>query len=348
MAAALAEELRSWTQPVLELLAGTGDPATRLLEAVNTLSETFEQQANRAPGTAGGLRAHGTRSRRRHPGGADLAHPPQHSSRRRSPSCSPTTRFPGWVSPNTMAALILAVGAGTVVHATVDPERVDHRAIAAQFTRLLLASGTRSGSRWFRVRQRPSTRTSPSCPRTARRAQGGAARRPRAPACRIHRGDAVRDDQLVHAARALPRHVQPAGARQSPPSRTRSATCRCTSWASTRTKTTPAGPQRWTETDKRLDMGKSCVRFKQARRPSPRRRGRSHRPHLGRRLHRRLRTVTRRRVVGAALRAASRTTTGGLRRRSRHTPHAVRLVGGLGLDLGARRPSPARSARRHR
>jgi len=40
-----------------------------------------------------------------------------------------------------MAALILAVGAGTVVSATVERDRADHRAVAAQFASLLLAAG---------------------------------------------------------------------------------------------------------------------------------------------------------------------------------------------------------------
>jgi hypothetical protein len=39
-----------------------------------------------------------------------------------------------------MAELILAVAAGTVVSATVDPADVSHRDIAAQFAGLLLAA----------------------------------------------------------------------------------------------------------------------------------------------------------------------------------------------------------------
>jgi hypothetical protein len=56
-----------------------------------------------------------------------------------------TGSIPGWVAPDAMAALILAVGAGTVVSTTVEPGRDDHRAIAAQFASLLLAAGTKSG-----------------------------------------------------------------------------------------------------------------------------------------------------------------------------------------------------------
>ena len=41
-----------------------------------------------------------------------------------------------------MAALILAVAAGTIVSATVEPDGVGHREIAAQFASLLLAAAS--------------------------------------------------------------------------------------------------------------------------------------------------------------------------------------------------------------
>jgi BetI-type transcriptional repressor, C-terminal len=144
VSAALAEELRSWIQPVLELLAGAGDPATRLLQAVNTLSETFEQPRDRAFGLLE-VFVHTARD-------PDASSPVARNWRNlRSQLAAVIAELladdaiPGWVSPDAMAALILTVGAGTIVSATVEPERVDHRAIAAQFASLLLAAGTRSG-----------------------------------------------------------------------------------------------------------------------------------------------------------------------------------------------------------
>src|SRR5438045_3611371 len=50
VAAALAEELRGWLRPVIELLRERRDPASRLVGAVSALNETFEQQRDRAPG----------------------------------------------------------------------------------------------------------------------------------------------------------------------------------------------------------------------------------------------------------------------------------------------------------
>ena len=48
---------------------------------------------------------------------------------------------PSWVAPDAMAALILAVAAGTVVSVTVEPTGASHRDIASQFANLLLAAG---------------------------------------------------------------------------------------------------------------------------------------------------------------------------------------------------------------
>jgi AcrR family transcriptional regulator len=141
VAAALAEELRSWTQPVLDLLADAGDPATRLLEAVNTLNETFDEQRYRAPGLLE-VFVHAARD-------PDTSNPIAHiwgELRTRLTTVITELRssgaVPGWVAPNGMAALILAVGAGTVVSTTVDPDGGDHRAIATQFASLLLAAGS--------------------------------------------------------------------------------------------------------------------------------------------------------------------------------------------------------------
>ena len=116
VAAALAEELRAWIQPVLELLAGIRRPGRAA--APGGQHPERDVRATARPGTrpAGGLRARRARSRRGQPGRSDLAGA-AHSSRPSSPSCSPTARFPDGSSPDAMAALILAVGAGTVVSA---------------------------------------------------------------------------------------------------------------------------------------------------------------------------------------------------------------------------------------
>lgn len=144
VAAALAEELRSWTQPAIDLLAATGDPATRLLEAVNTLNETFEQERDRAPGLLE-VFVHAARESDTSSPVVQIWNDLRAQLARVIRELRDTGSIPEWVAPDAMAALILAVGAGTVVSSTVEPARVDHRAIAAQFASLLLAAGSRSG-----------------------------------------------------------------------------------------------------------------------------------------------------------------------------------------------------------
>jgi AcrR family transcriptional regulator len=141
VAVALAEELHDWMQPVLDLLADSNDPVTRLLEAVSALNAIFDQQRDRAPGLLEAF-VHAARdSDARNPVAriwADLRTRLGQVIRELRASRA----VPGWVAPDAMAALILAVGAGTVVSVTIEPDGVGHRGIAAQFASLLLAAST--------------------------------------------------------------------------------------------------------------------------------------------------------------------------------------------------------------
>jgi AcrR family transcriptional regulator len=139
LATALADELAGWMQPVMELLSGPDDPATRLLGAVNALNATFDEQRDRVPGLLEVfVHAAGDPERRNPVAGMwrDL----------RVQLAAVITELrargavPAWVDPGAMAALILAVGAGTVVSATVEPASATHRDIATQFVALLLAA----------------------------------------------------------------------------------------------------------------------------------------------------------------------------------------------------------------
>ena len=141
IAVALAEELHDWTQPVLDQLAAPGDPATSLLVAVHTLNATFDEQRERAPGLLE-VFVHAARD-------ADPRNPVAQiwtGLRARLATVieqlRTRTAIPDWVAPDAMAALILAVAAGTIVSATVEPDGVGHREIAAQFAGLLLTAAS--------------------------------------------------------------------------------------------------------------------------------------------------------------------------------------------------------------
>ena len=139
VAVALASELQQWTQPVLELLDTPGDPAARLLGAVSALNTTFDEQRERLPALLE-VFVHAARD-------PDLDNPVAttwRALRDRVAAVIDELRasalVPEWVAPDPMAALILAVAAGTVVTVTVEPDGIDHRAIATQFAALLLAA----------------------------------------------------------------------------------------------------------------------------------------------------------------------------------------------------------------
>jgi AcrR family transcriptional regulator len=139
VAVALAAELDAWTQPVLELLDQPGDPAVRLLGAVSALTAIFEEQRERVPGLLE-VFVHAARDPDRdNPVSATWV-----GLRERLAAVIDELReravVPDWVDPAAMASLILAVAAGTVVSATVEPEGASHRDIATQFAGLLLAA----------------------------------------------------------------------------------------------------------------------------------------------------------------------------------------------------------------
>jgi AcrR family transcriptional regulator len=137
VAVALTAELREWTDPVLGLLDAPGDPVTRLLGAVSTLNATFDEQRERVPGL---LEVFVHAARDPDPGNPVSATWTGLRERLAAVIVELHERgvVPIWVEPNAMASLILAVAAGTVVSATVEPSGVDHRAIATQFANLLL------------------------------------------------------------------------------------------------------------------------------------------------------------------------------------------------------------------
>jgi AcrR family transcriptional regulator len=141
VAVALAAELHDWTQPVLDLLAEPDEPATRLLAAVKALTETFDEHRDRVPGLLE-VFVHAARA----PESDNPMAAIWRDLRTRLARVIAELRASGavaqWVEPDAMAALIVAVAAGTVVSVTVEPAGVSHRDIATQFAALLLAAGT--------------------------------------------------------------------------------------------------------------------------------------------------------------------------------------------------------------
>jgi AcrR family transcriptional regulator len=137
VAAALADELRDWTQPALDRLSAPDDPAQRLLATVEILGTAFDQHRDRVPGL---LEVFVHTARSEDPSSPIVAVWTEVRDRLAAVIDELRTRavIAAWVDPPAMAALIVAVVAGTVVNETVDPDGPGHRAVAAQFAGLLL------------------------------------------------------------------------------------------------------------------------------------------------------------------------------------------------------------------
>jgi AcrR family transcriptional regulator len=139
VAEALARELDDWLRPVLDRLAEAGDPALRLLAAIEALQAIFEAQRQRVPAL---LEVFVQAAR--DGGGDGVVVRTWADFRDRLAAVIEELRargvVPSWVEPESMASLILVVAAGTAVGVTVAPEIVSHRAVASQFAGLLLAA----------------------------------------------------------------------------------------------------------------------------------------------------------------------------------------------------------------
>ncbi|MET0895224.1 MAG: TetR family transcriptional regulator C-terminal domain-containing protein [Acidimicrobiia bacterium] len=139
IAVALAEELREWIEPARALLARTDDPVARLLEAVTELSTAFDAERARVPALLEAFVGAARDPAARGPVAAIWC---EVRSQLTDVLVELQARelVPRWVDAEAMAALVIAVVAGTVVNETVDPDGPSHTRVAAQFATLLVSS----------------------------------------------------------------------------------------------------------------------------------------------------------------------------------------------------------------
>lgn len=139
VAEALFDELQRRLEPALELLGGDGDPVSVMLGAVDRLTLDFEANRRDAPLYLEALIAatrpgpYATSARR-------LLRMIRALLRDRLVELRGAGLVPGWVEPDAMAALILALANGVVLQVSVDPRGPGHREIAGQFAALLVSA----------------------------------------------------------------------------------------------------------------------------------------------------------------------------------------------------------------
>ena len=139
VAEALVAEAHDLVAPVFTVLASDRPPAERVQEAIGLLNDTFDTYRDRVPVYLAAL--------------ASAPHTPEVARglaglwgdlRDRLTETVVDQQagglVPPWVSPDAVAALILAVVNGVVVAEVVDPGGPGHREVAAELLKLLLAS----------------------------------------------------------------------------------------------------------------------------------------------------------------------------------------------------------------
>jgi AcrR family transcriptional regulator len=137
VAAALAAEVRSWAQPVIDVLDAGADPAAAMLDAVAQLTATFDEARDLTPALLDAV-AHAIRHRT--PEIVQLWEQLRDRLARQIAGLRDAGAVPTWVDPDAMASLILSVAAGVTVAIGIDPDGPGHRAIAGQFATLLLSA----------------------------------------------------------------------------------------------------------------------------------------------------------------------------------------------------------------
>jgi AcrR family transcriptional regulator len=139
VAEALLDGLRAWVTPALDALTEADDPAAGMLTAVQTLLATFAEHRDEAPAHLEAL-VQAPHLPGLHEGVLALWADLRSILAAQLESMLADDQLPAWLDPDSMAALLVAVANGIVLHATVDPDGPSADAMAAQFAALLLGA----------------------------------------------------------------------------------------------------------------------------------------------------------------------------------------------------------------
>ena len=139
VAAALLEALRDWLSPTLEVLARPGEPVERTVTAIQMLTTTFESHRSDAPLYLEAL-VQAPRMGELHQGLLGLWGELRELLVSQMSQMQAGGTLPGWIQPDAMASLLIAVANGLVLQVSLDPGGPKLEAMAGQFGGLLLAA----------------------------------------------------------------------------------------------------------------------------------------------------------------------------------------------------------------
>jgi len=138
VADALLEGFRSWLAPTVAVLEEDGDPAARTIAAIQSLLSTLEEHREDAAAYLQAL-AHAPAADPLRQGIVDLWGELRTVLAADMRAMREAGELGTWLDPDAMAAVLVAVANGFVVHAILDPTGPAVSAMAAQFGSLMLA-----------------------------------------------------------------------------------------------------------------------------------------------------------------------------------------------------------------
>lgn len=137
---ALIGAIDSLVAPALEILADDSiDPAVGFLQAIKALQQSLDGQSQLAPAYLEAL-LHSRRSPALAAAARSTLGRVRVTLAERMAQQVEDGFLPGWVEPEVMAGLLLAVAQGVVLQTIVEPDGPTHKAMTGQFAHILLAA----------------------------------------------------------------------------------------------------------------------------------------------------------------------------------------------------------------
>ena len=139
MAQALLQAIRGWVEPAMSILREDIHPALRMIGAVQALQASFERARDVLPVYLEAL-VQAPRADTLRTGVEALFAELRGFLSGQIGELKKMGFLPAWIDPEAMAMLLVATGDGLALHAALEPDAVDHHAVAGQAMQLLLSA----------------------------------------------------------------------------------------------------------------------------------------------------------------------------------------------------------------
>ena len=139
VAQALLQAIRGWLEPAVAILRQDLHPALRMIGAVQALQESFERARDLLPVYLEAL-VQAPRADSLRTGVEELFAELRGFLAGQISELKRMDFLPAWIEPDAMAMLLVATGDGLALHAAIEPNAVDHHAVAGQAMQLLLSA----------------------------------------------------------------------------------------------------------------------------------------------------------------------------------------------------------------